>query len=67
MMPPVEGDYRADFCGAKRIYSKRAAHESRNRALRRRHNRPDFLRVYNCPRCNGWHLTHLTREEAGEE
>jgi hypothetical protein len=23
----------------------------------RRRNKPDFLRIYPCPLCNGWHLT----------
>ena len=25
---------------------------------RKRHGRPDFLRVYHCPDCGLWHLTH---------
>jgi hypothetical protein len=23
-----------------------------------RHGRPEALRAYHCPHCNGWHITH---------
>lgn len=46
----------------KRQYSKRDAQTMVNQRTRGRsryrHNRPDFLRAYHCPNCNGWHLTH---------
>jgi len=40
-------------CG-KRTYRKKDARAARNR---QRH-RGAVLRIYQCPRCNLWHLTH---------
>lgn len=49
------------MCG-KPGYSKREAETLRNRRTKGRrkvrHGRPDFLRIYHCPKCNKWHLTH---------
>jgi rubrerythrin len=42
-------------------YSKRQAETVRNSRLRARHGRPDQLRIYHCPVCNHWHLTHTPR------
>lgn len=48
-------------CEGKARYNKKAALSAVNRRTRGRseyrHNRPDFLRAYPCPHCNGWHLT----------
>jgi len=42
----------------KTIYAdKKAAVTATNGALRRRRNRPAFLRTYYCTNCGGWHLT----------
>lgn len=47
---------------AKACYTKRQAREVLNRRTRGRrsvrHNRPKELRMYECPDCGGWHLTH---------
>lgn len=45
-------------CGKYRYESKKAAAKARNRAFARRHKLPDRLRIYPCPACKGWHLTH---------
>lgn len=47
-------------CNGKICYSKKDAETARNHRTKgrgRRHNRPDFLRVYHCPDCNFFHLT----------
>jgi len=53
-------------CGGKVYYaSRKDAQTMANvqtgkrhpRKNRQRHGRPEFLRVYHCDRCNGWHLT----------
>lgn len=47
------------MCGSKhRFSSKKDAQTAANYALRRRHNRPEIARVYHCPNCNGFHLSH---------
>lgn len=45
------------MCG-KKPYTKREAQTARNQRLRSHHNRPKLLRIYPCPECNAWHLTH---------
>ena len=44
----------------KKAYTKKDAQTALNARLRGRyrHNKPDHLRIYHCPDCNGWHLTH---------
>lgn len=46
----------------KRAYDKRTAETLRNARLhrghRRRRGRQKYLRIYYCPHCNAWHLTH---------
>lgn len=43
----------------KNLYpDKKAAITVKNRAMKRRKNRPKFLRAYACDECGGWHLTH---------
>jgi hypothetical protein len=45
-------------CGKVRYPTKRDALTARNARLRSHgHNRPDDLRVYHCPDCDGHHLT----------
>lgn len=61
MEPPV-------YCNGKIRYArKRDAATARNARLRHTAHRPDALRVYHCPDCNGHHLTSsalpLTRLE----
>lgn len=46
----------------KVCYDKRGAESARNhrsapRRGKRRHNTPEFLRIYECPHCLKWHLT----------
>lgn len=53
-------------CG-KRQYSKRDAIAARNRAMRRRRNRPKMLRIYQCPDCGYWHLTHKPKRGEAHE
>ncbi|MGD0778767.1 MAG: hypothetical protein ABSC05_38810 [Candidatus Solibacter sp.] len=43
----------ADGCG-KRTYRKRDAQTVRNRLMKK----GAVLRIYQCPKCNFWHLTH---------
>ncbi len=52
-----------DTCG-KRSYPKKDAQSARNR-LRKR---GAILRIYHCPKCNRWHLTHKlpTRHDLAE-
>lgn len=54
-------------CG-KRIYeTKKDAQSALNARMNGRHevrhNRPSFLRIYRCQKCNAWHLTHQERKE----
>jgi hypothetical protein len=47
------------MCESKIRYpDKKAARTAINCALRRRRKRPETLRAYACPFCEGWHLTH---------
>ena len=48
----------------KTQYTKREAETVRNRRLQGK-NRPQVLRIYQCNRCNRWHLTH--QEKDGSE
>ena len=59
LFPTASDAYRT--CGKKHSYTKRAALTVRNarmRGSRFSHKRPDFLRIYSCAACGGWHLTH---------
>ena len=53
-------EYQA-MCGSKkRLPDKRAAQTAINQFNSRghgRHGRPEWLRAYPCPICEGWHLT----------
>lgn len=46
----------------KPAYGKKQALSIINRRTkgrsRVRHNKPEYLRAYQCPECNQWHLTH---------
>lgn len=42
------------YCRGKNVYDKRGAETVRNRRWEEDHVR---LRIYNCPRCGGWHVT----------
>ena len=51
----------------KPAYSKRGALTARNARMRRNpfsRKRPACLRVYACPTCCGWHLTHTLQLSA---
>lgn len=54
----LESD-RDKMCSSKRKYTKREAETVMNAFRRHRgsHGRPESLRSYVCPFCNGWHLT----------
>lgn len=43
-------------CNGKVIYDKRGAQTAKNARRRDAHA---LLRIYHCPWCNGWHLTHV--------
>lgn len=47
-------------CQKNRYADKRSAEGARNSrmASAKGHNLPEFLRIYPCPDCNGWHLAH---------
>lgn len=47
--------------GKVRFERKRDAQTSANHHMRRHKKTPGYLRVYHCPKCNGWHLTHEER------
>lgn len=55
------------LCGKKR-YSKRDARTALNARTkgrnRIRHGRPAALRIYECRKCGGWHLTHTEKLHA---
>jgi len=52
------------YCDGKPCYDKRGAETVLNRRFKRHaRNRPDFLRIYHCPECNLWHLTHKRRDK----
>jgi len=42
------------FCGGKPSYDKKSAQTAANSRFEQDHVK---LRIYNCPKCNGWHLT----------
>lgn len=42
----------------KQKYTKVEAQTVVNARMSARHNRPEHLRIYHCPLCNGWHVTH---------
>jgi hypothetical protein len=51
-------DVRLPRCGEKVVYPhKKDAQTVRNQVLRRRRKRPEVLRIYCCPYCDGWHLS----------
>lgn len=42
---------------SKRVYwKKRDAETALNARMRSSRNQPDFLRIYHCDECSGWHL-----------
>lgn len=45
------------LCRGKISYTKKDAETARNRRLRSKQKSADYLRIYPCHRCNGWHLT----------
>lgn len=48
------------MCGAKNRYSTyRSAKQKRKYFSKLRRNRNKTLRVYQCPICDGWHLTSI--------
>jgi hypothetical protein len=51
---------KAKMCFSKTRYPRKAdAAYVRNYRLRlARRDNPTFLRIYHCPLCNGWHITH---------
>lgn len=46
---------KPQYCGEKVKYSKKDALTAKNRRYSSEHIQ---LRIYQCPNCNGWHLTH---------
>jgi hypothetical protein len=47
-------------CDGKVCFSKREAETARNARTKgrgQRRNRPAFLRIYQCEKCDFWHLT----------
>lgn len=57
-LPP----YHESILCRKRGYTKKEAQSvvnSRTKGRRQRRNgRPEYLRIYECPNCNQWHVTH---------
>jgi hypothetical protein len=43
-------------CTGKQSYKRKDAEEVRDKLLQR--GAAAFLRVYHCPKCTHWHLTH---------
>lgn len=43
---------------SKRRYTKVEAQTAINSRMSSRHNRPEHLRMYECRRCQAWHITH---------
>lgn len=52
---------RRRYCYGKPVYDKRAAQTAKNKRMDEGHVR---LRIYNCPFCNGWHLTSQVNEKS---
>ena len=49
--PPVS------YCSTGKVrFDKKGAQTSKNFRMKREHTK---LRIYNCPECNGWHLSSL--------
>lgn len=46
-----------EYCNGKNRYDKRGAQTVRNQRRRDGHVK---LRIYYCPDCGGWHVTHKT-------
>jgi len=60
-----DGDGQLSRCfGKVRFPDKRAAATARNARMNSRYRRgkPKYLRIYPCPSCGGWHLTHTRNE-----
>lgn len=56
--PPGTRAYKlpATYCSNGKVcYDKRGAQTARNK---RERNGSEPLRIYQCPKCNQWHLTH---------
>lgn len=49
-------DGTIEYCNGKVSYDKKTAVTAANRRFRESHTK---LRVYNCPDCGKWHLTHV--------
>jgi predicted hydrocarbon binding protein len=54
-------------CGKRRFPDRIAAVLDMQRIQRRKDSNRDFLpvRVYECPDCHGWHMTHKEAQHAG--
>lgn len=49
-----------DICVHKSKYSKKTAQTVRNKRIQ---DGEKYLRIYNCPNCGSWHLTHKQHEK----
>lgn len=54
----------APRCGAKVIYDQNGAERKANQIWRTGRGR---MRVYACPRCQGYHLTHKAHKDADQK
>lgn len=46
---------KVEYCRGKTKFDKKTATTSKNSRMKEDHV---ALRIYHCPLCNGWHLTH---------
>ena len=51
-------------CGSKVIYDEQGAHRKANRIWQTGRGR---MRVYACPHCQGFHLTHKAHKDADQQ
>jgi hypothetical protein len=51
-------------CGSKVIYDEKGAHRKANRIRETGRGR---MRVYACPHCHGFHLTHKAHKDADQQ
>lgn len=52
-------NFQDERCLHKRQYTKKEAQTIRNQRL---FQGEKYLRIYPCPLCNSWHLTHKNKE-----